>query len=100
MSNYNDRIKQLNETFLNFWLTSSPDFQNEVGYPKNEPCTANIAIGSKNIGYEFECLSMTVEMPFKDNNNLPDEKYGWSPKRSKKFGESLLMPILNIIDSL
>jgi murein tripeptide amidase MpaA len=26
---------------------------------------------------------MTLEMPFKDNFNLPDEVYGWSPQRSK-----------------
>jgi hypothetical protein len=26
---------------------------------------------------------MTLEMPFKDNFDLPDEVYGWSPQRSK-----------------
>jgi len=28
-------------------------------------------------------VSMTLEMPFKDNFDLPDELYGWSPERSK-----------------
>ena len=31
----------------------------------------------------YGCVSMTLEMPFKDNFDLPDPLYGWSPERSK-----------------
>ena len=29
----------------------------------------------------FGAVSMTLEMPFKDNADLPDPVYGWSPDR-------------------
>lgn len=37
-----------------------------------------------------ECLAMTLEMPFKDDDNHPDEKYGWSSDKCKKLGASVL----------
>ena len=33
---------------------------------------------------------MTLEMPFKDNFDLPDEVYGWSPQRSKYLAYACL----------
>ena len=38
----------------------------------------------------FGCVSMTLEMPFKDNFDLPDEVYGWSPERSKYLASACL----------
>ena len=38
----------------------------------------------------FGAVSMTLEMPFKDNFDLPDEVYGWSPERSKYLAGSCL----------
>ncbi len=32
------------------------------------------------------CVSLTLEMPFKDNANLPDELTGWNGARSKRLG--------------
>lgn len=98
--NFKGRLEDLQTTFLNNWLEISPDFQVEHGYPKNEPGKANLAIGSKNIAHEFDCLGLTIEMPFKDNKNLPDAIFGWSPERCIKFGESILHPILAVVDKL
>ena len=33
---------------------------------------------------------MTLEMPFKDNFDLPDEVCGWSPQRSKYLAYACL----------
>jgi hypothetical protein len=33
---------------------------------------------------------MTLEMPFKDNFDLPDAVYGWSPERSKHLARACL----------
>jgi hypothetical protein len=33
---------------------------------------------------------MTLEMPFKDNFDLPDEVYGWSTERSKYLAAACL----------
>jgi len=94
------RLKYLLDTFKKQWLSVSPDFQVEHGYPINEPGTANLNICSKAIGERFGCLSVTIEMPFKDNANLPDPVFGWSPGRCEKFGASLLDVILRIVDDL
>ncbi|MBN1251835.1 MAG: hypothetical protein JXR51_08585 [Bacteroidales bacterium] len=97
---YSERIKKLEEDFSNFWLKISPDFQNEFGYEKDKPGTANLGICSNQIGERFDCLSLTVEMPFKDNKNMPDPVYGWSADRSKRLGESVLNVIIDIVDKL
>ena len=34
----------------------------------------------------FGCLSMTLEMPFKDAANHPMPDIGWSPGRSQRLG--------------
>lgn len=97
---FDERLKNLLDTFINSWKSSCPDFQDTHGYPKNEPGQANLAICSKHIGERYKCLSLTIEMPFKDNNNLPDPEFGWSPERSILFGESILHPILQVVDRL
>ena len=38
----------------------------------------------------FGAVSMTLEMPFKDNEDLPDPVYGWSPERSRLLARSCL----------
>jgi murein tripeptide amidase MpaA len=45
------------------------------------------------VGHTFGCLSLTLEMPFKDNANLPDERAGWSAARSARLGADLLGPL-------
>lgn len=39
-------------------------------------------------------------MPFKDNDNVPDEEMGWSPERSAKLGEASLTAMLAVVDEL
>ncbi len=91
---FDERLSKLTDVFNETWKAISPDFQTEYGYPKNEKGQANLNICSKNIGQEFNCLSQTIEMPFKDNDNLPDSKYGWSPLRSERLGASIVNVLL------
>ena len=39
-------------------------------------------------------------MPFKDNFDLPDEVYGWSPERSKYLAYSCLDALHGILPEL
>jgi hypothetical protein len=39
-------------------------------------------------------------MPFKDNFNLPDEVYGWSPQRSKYLAHACLDALHAILPEL
>ena len=97
---WNEKLSNLTDKFINNWMVINPDMQHVHGYPKNEPGKANLNICSKNLGEEFKCLSQTLEMPFKQNDNIPDNDLGWSPERSIKLGESLVPVLLSIVDEL
>lgn len=71
----------------------NPDFQTERGYPPGKFGPETYTIAAFWVGREFNCPSMTLEMPFKDYDNRPDADFGWSPERSIKLGESMLYPI-------
>lgn len=93
---FDERMEQLEAQFSDILLAVTPEFQVEHGYPKDAPGEANMTVASNAVGSYFDCLALTVEMPFKDNDNLPDPIYGWSPERSKRFGEDMLTAIFNI----
>lgn len=97
---YNDYIKTVEAKFKEHWMDISPDFQDEHNYGLEEPGNANLTVCSNQIAERFGCPSFTIEMPFKDNDDLPDEYYGWSDMRSIKFGESVLNPIWYIMNDL
>ncbi|MCF6300599.1 MAG: M14-type cytosolic carboxypeptidase [Proteobacteria bacterium] len=96
--NYNERLKSLENTFKLAFAAVSPDFQDVHKYDDDAPGKADLRIATNYIGQTFNCLAYTIEMPFKDNHDLPDEEFGWSPERSKKFGEDVLVAIANTID--
>lgn len=97
---YTEKMNILEETFKNHWMDISPDFQDKFNYGKDEPGKANMTVCSSQIAERFNCLSFTIEMPFKDNDDLPNELYGWSGERSALLGASVLNPVLFVIDDL
>jgi len=97
---FDKRLAKHQAMFSDAWKIVSPDFQDKYGYPVDNPGEANLAICSKNIANTFNCLALTVEMPFKDNANLPDPEHGWSVSRSEGFGASLIGALLMIADEL
>ena len=68
----------------------SPDFQTRQGYEIAAPGEANMSMSTTQLAERYGCVSMTLEMPFKDNFDLPDPIYGWSPERSKFLAFSCL----------
>lgn len=98
--NYDERIERLEAAFQQQLLISSPDFQTEYGYPRREPGKAELTWATTWVGNQFRCLAFTLEMPFKDNANLPDDDYGWSGQRSLRLGEAMLTPILAVLQQL
>lgn len=97
---YTEKIELLENTFKAAWLATSPDFQTERGYGKTAKGTANQTMATNWIAKQFGCLAFTIEMPFKDNANLPDAGVGWSGERSKKLGAGVLLPILTVVNEL
>jgi murein tripeptide amidase MpaA len=88
--------KQLKEqkAFVEFFKQASPDFQDVHGYESGKYQTDALKLASKYIGNEYKCLSLTLEMPFKDNANLADERVGWNGERSASLGAAMLQAIL------
>ncbi len=78
----------------------SPDFQTEKGYTVAEPGKANMSMSTAQLAERFGAVSMTLEMPFKDNHELPDALYGWSPDRCRTLARSCLDALHAIIDDL
>lgn len=97
---YDERHKNLEEKFKNVLLAITPEFQDDKGYDKDEPGQANLTVGSNWVGEQFKCLAYTVEMPFKDNDLLPDYSVGWSDERSSLFGRDFLTAIYHVVDDL
>lgn len=97
---YDGRHQVLENAFRQAWLAVCPDFQDTHGYPKNLPGEANLTMATSWVGQQFRCLSFTIEMPFKDNADLPNLLTGWNGERSRKLGASVLLPIHAVLNSL
>ncbi|MBO6199631.1 MAG: hypothetical protein J6N79_08680 [Psychrobacter sp.] len=97
---YNDRLAHLRDKFSEVLTLASADFQSEFGYDIDAPGTANMTIATHWVAERFDCLANTLEMPFKENANLPFEDTGWSPERSIKLGEASLVAMLAVVDEL
>lgn len=97
---YGERNKALQASFLENLKTASPDFQTIHGYTEDRFDEELLTLASKWVPHTFGCVSMTLEMPFKDNNNLPDLRHGWSGQRSKCLGAAFLNPILAYLRAL
>lgn len=97
---YNDRLARLRDKFSDVLKLASADFQSEFGYDIDAPGTADMTIATHWVAERFDCLANTLEMPFKDNDNVPDADIGWSPERSIKLGEASLVAMLAVVDEL
>jgi len=100
ITSYDARHKELEETFKAAFLAATPEFQTEYGYERDEPGKANMTVANSAVGERFKCLSYTLEMPFKDNANLPDEDFGWSVARCQRLGEDVLTAMLAVSPKL
>jgi murein tripeptide amidase MpaA len=78
----------------------SPDFQTAEGYEVAGPGQANMSMSTTQLAERFGCVSMTLEMPFKDNFDLPDPDYGWSPERSRHLARACIDSLHAILPEL
>lgn len=83
--------------FIAGFKRASPDFQDVHGYSAGKYNEDALKLASKWVGHTFGCLSLTLEMPFKDNADLPDPEIGWNGERSRKLGAAMLEPVLSTL---
>ncbi|MFY7836520.1 MAG: M14 family metallopeptidase [Novosphingobium sp.] len=77
----------------------TPDFQTKRGYPVAAPGRANLTMSTNQVANRFGCVAMTLEMPFKDNDDLPCKEQGWSPERSKLLARECLASLLEWLEA-
>ena len=90
------RLPVLCEEFAMAYERANPDLQREHGYPVAKPGEANMTMCTNAVAHRFQCPAYTLEMPFKDNANAPDEDVGWSPERSARLGASAVDALLHL----
>jgi len=78
----------------------TPDFQTKKGYPVAGEGRANLSMSTNQVAERFGAVAMTLEMPFKDNDDLPDADFGWSPARSVQLAKDCLAVLAEMIDEL
>ena len=95
-----ERQTRLFKLFSDTLERLSPDFQSRLGYEIAAPGQANMSMSTTQLAERFGCLSMTLEMPFKDNFDLPDPVNGWSPERSKYLAHHCLDALHAVLPDL
>ncbi|MEQ8602683.1 MAG: M14-type cytosolic carboxypeptidase [Marivibrio sp.] len=98
---FDDRLEGLLAQFQAELARANPDFQTEHGYPKAARGSAKtLSTSTKQITERFGALAMTLEMPFKDNADAPDLRYGWSPARCRLIGRACVDALYRTLPSL
>jgi murein tripeptide amidase MpaA len=97
---YTPLQQQLEEHFRRRLSEITRDFQSRYGYPRSRPGQGNLNLAANSVGERYKCLSLTLEMPFKDNDDAPDALTGWSGKRSKQLAKDVLTTIAEMVPVL
>lgn len=97
LEGFDERQAAEQQAFIEELKRASPDFQDRYGYESGKYREDMLKLASKYIGHTFQCLSLTLEMPFKDNAHLPFPSVGWNGARSAQLGRAMLQPLLNAI---
>jgi murein tripeptide amidase MpaA len=110
-----NRRSQLYQIFQAALVAASPDFQDVYGYHRapGDPPPTPILPGAEQprrpglprgctaqVAQRFDCLAVTLEMPFKDCANNPMPAEGWSPPRCSKFGAAMLDAVRAVVPIL
>ncbi|MBJ9976410.1 carboxypeptidase family protein [Pseudomonas sp. S75] len=97
---YTPRIAELETRFRSQLCALTRDFQTEHGYLRDQPGQANMTLACNAVGQAYDCLSLTLEMPFKDHDDNPDARTGWSGARSAALAGAVLETLERMVDEL
>ena len=97
---WNQPQQDVFDAFTAALLAATPDFQTEKGYEVPAARQGQSSMSTAQLAERYGAVSMTLEMPFKDNAALPDETYGWSPDRCRLLARACLDALHAVIDRL
>lgn len=96
---WSKRLESLHGAFVASYHRANSDMQQEIGYPppeSREEAQKYMNVATNQVSTRFDCLGMTLEMPFKDCESNVDPDRGWSAARSRALGASVLAPLLYV----
>ena len=96
---WNEDLQAGFDRYRHILARRSPDFQTKKGYPVAAAGKANLSMSTNQLAERFGACSMTLEMPFKDNADLPDPEQGWSPERCKLLARECLASLVEWLDT-
>ena len=88
------------DAFSKALAARTKDFQTKHGYGAVPRGQGNMSMATNQLAARYGAVSMTLEMPFKDNADQPDPVEGWSPARSRQLACDCLGALGAIVDSL
>jgi len=93
------RMESLHGAFLNRYRMANSDIQKEIGYPPPdtmEDALKYMNVASNHVSNRYDCLGITLEMPFKDTVENSDPERGFGPGRAKRLGRTVLEPLVEM----
>lgn len=96
---YSERQARLEAEFRKR-LEARGEFQSVHGYPRSAPGKANMTLACNHVGETYQCLALTLEMPFKDHDLAPDARTGWSGARAKRLAGAVLSTLSSLVQEL
>lgn len=94
-----DHLKRYHR-FRQLLATLSPDFQETYGYEVDAAGSSDLKKCTDYLAETFGCLSVTLEMPFKDAANSPMPETGWNGERSAQLGRACVDAIWQMLPEL
>ncbi len=95
--NFTQEQKLITDKFTNTLLQINNDYQTQYGYEAGHFSDENKTMAHYWVSFNFKCLSLVLEMPFKDNANLPNKRYGWNAVASMNLAQDFLTTIYKIL---
>ncbi len=87
---YGEALVAQERRFCNLLEQAGPRFQQVHGYHPERFGEEMLSLASKWVAHTFGCVSMTLEMPFKDHDDDPQPETGWNGARSRMLGADVV----------
>lgn len=84
------RLQALQGAFSSAYCRANGDVQTKYSYEPDAPGQGNLAVCSNSIAHRFDCLSVTLEMPYKETPLSPDPTFGFTSEQCQRVGAALL----------
>lgn len=99
---YTDRQRALERRFAEDLARRDRHFWASYGYGDDDPGKGDLRIGNNHVGEVYDCLSVTLEMPFKEGGRHPGTgaALSFSPEVARDFGRMMVETVAGLVGVL